>query len=109
MKRNDKISLVAILLILISIWWFFGRKPYVELESPWDPVLIYSEPKWHGWDRSGMIYKKVIPTDMKHLSDEGWWYVRRQIKPIPKDLIDINEPMEKSFRKLNEYYMWKPL
>jgi hypothetical protein len=79
------------------------------LELPSDPVLIYSEPKWYGWDHSGMIYRKIVPQDRKHLSDEGWWYIRRQIKPIPEGVIDVNEPIEKSFKKLDRFYEWKPL
>lgn len=47
-QRRDRIVFMLVVLSFFLLWWFWGRDPYIEIGEPWDPVLIYVEPKWYG-------------------------------------------------------------
>jgi len=114
--RNDKIAIFLISVgflttICFPSWWFFGRQAYVERPEPWDNVLIYFQPKWNGWESNGITYLNKIPKKYSHLAYDcnGWWYIKKQVKPKPDNLFNMNDSLEVQFSKLDEYYEWVPI
>ena len=111
MGKSNGWELILVVAVLVLSWWFFGRNAYVEMEGPWDNVLIYVQPTWNGWESNGMTYLKKIPSKYRHLAEgyNGWWYIKKQVKPIPDNVIDFNEPIEVQFDRLEKYYRWVPI
>ena len=111
--RKIEVFLVAFVIIsLFSAWWFWGRESYIVLGGGYSqPDLVYVEPKWNGWDKSALTFKKEVPPEFRdgYSNAEGWWYVKRKIAEIPENYIKIDDPIEKSIEKLEKYYAWKPL
>ena len=112
MRGIEVWGFIFVIMLFFSIWWFGGREPYIEMAAGYSsPDLIYVEPKWNGWQKSALIFSKQLPSELKNSypNAEGWWYVRRQIADIPDNVIEMDEPLEKSIIKLSKYYAWKPL
>ena len=110
--RKEILLLGSFVIFLVSIWWFWGREPYIVLSGGFsDPDLVYVEPKWNGWHKSGLTFMKKVPPEFRESYPEakGWWYIKRKIADIPDHLIKIDEPIEKSLEKIEKYYAWKPL
>jgi len=108
MKRVAPAGLFA--LLVLGVWWFWGREPYITMEHPSDPILVYNSPKWNGWDRRGL--KWVSPVPKAILKDypeaEGWWHVLHRTVP-EKDLPPIDmDNLEKTMSEREKYYRWVP-
>ena len=105
-------AVISICIILFSLWWFLGRKPYIEMNLPWEAGVLYNEPKWYGWETRGLIFLPKVPTEYKYLAPEakGWWYLKRQIAPFPEGYIDIEKDgMQETVRKMEKFYKLEPL
>jgi hypothetical protein len=103
--------IVVFALLIAGTWWFWGREPYITMEHPSDPILVYHSPKWNGWDHRGLKWVTDIPRALRedYPEAEGWWHVVHRTIP-EKDLppIDMENP-EKTMREWEKYYTWVPL
>ncbi|MBC8402661.1 MAG: hypothetical protein H8E14_14335 [Candidatus Marinimicrobia bacterium] len=109
MKQSAPI--IILILIFAAIWWFWGREPYITMEHPSDPILIYYEPKWNGWDNRGLKWVSDIPQVMKDdfPEAEGWWHVvHRTIPAMNLPPIDM-ENLDMTMIEWEKYYIWIPL
>ncbi len=117
---KDKIDAVFCIIgffacLLGLIWWFAGRQPYVTVEDPTDPVLVYYTPKWNGWDRWFLKWDFHLPRELKEAYPHanGFWYVGHRYLTIPKKDLPPVDPdnLEKSISEWDKYfkYEWVPL
>ncbi len=112
MRKIEVFWVTVFIILLFSGWWFKGREPYIVLCAGFsEPDLLYVEPKWNGWDKSALAFMKEVPLEFREAypNAKGWWYVKRKIADIPENLIKRDEPIEKSFEKMEKYFTWKPL
>lgn len=110
MKQSASI-IILILIFFAAVWWFRGRQPYITMEHPSDPILIYHEPKWNGWDSRGLKWVSDIPQVMKDdfPEAEGWWHVVHLTVPANElPPIDMENP-DKTMSEWEKYYTWMPL
>jgi hypothetical protein len=103
--------ILILIVCIVGVWWFWGREPYITMGHPSDPILIYHQPRWNGWDSRGMKWMTDIPQEIKDdfPGTQGWWYVVHRTVP-KKDLpkVDIKNP-EKTLQEWEKYYTWIPL
>lgn len=107
--------LIVTLFILspLATWWFWGRQPYITMENYSDPILIYHNPVWYGWDSRGLKWitqnyiSKQVRDDFPN--EKGRWHVVYLTIP-EKDLpqIDLENP-DKTMHEWDKYYKWAPL
>jgi len=103
--------MILVMLLIPAVWWFWGRTPYITMEHPSDPILIYHTPKWNGWDSRGLKWASDAPEAIRRAypDAEGWWHVVHRTVPA-SDLppIDMENP-DKTMREWEKYYIWSPL
>jgi hypothetical protein len=112
MRKREVLLGTIFVVLLVSVWWFWGRQPYIVLAGGFsDPGLVYVEPKWNGWQESGLVFMQKVPPEFRggYPDATGWWYVKRKVANIPRGLVKMDDPIEKSLEKIEKYYTWKPL
>jgi hypothetical protein len=112
MRKRGALLGAGLVLLFVSAWWFGGRQPYIVLAGGFsDPGLVFVEPRWNGWQESGLVFMEKVPLEFRgsYPDAKGWWYAKRKITDIPRGLVKMGDTIEESLEKVEKYYVWKPL